>query len=333
MATNRLKPGPSTTRALRRRLRMWLDLAKVLSYDAQRFIQQSGVRRKTSHPPALAALITKQYHRIEKGLALPEPRPGFGESGIKELCVLVQEAVDRQICGNEVTLAVGALIGYTEFNLRHGIAQPTWIEAAVRAAADAGIVPSGSPTKNSACLADSATGHAGVDMIISRVSVRNFSQADVPDDVLERAVRAAQHAPCVCNRQAGRVHLIRDPSFKKVALAHQNGNRGFGQTAAVIAVVTADQSEMLEATERYQHWIDGGMFAQNFLLGVHAQGYGACPLNWSSSTAKDRSIRSALPFLGPSESIIMLIAVGSLKEDYQVARSARRPLSEVMKIV
>lgn len=330
---NSPSPRESIVRPLRKRLRMWADLAKVITYDAQRFVRHSGLLRKSKHPPSMAALITKQYHRIEKGLALPQPRAGFGESGIHELCMLIQEGLRKQTCRPEITLAVDALVGYRDFNLSHGIAPFPWLDATIKLAVDSGIAVTGTPVRPAATHPSLPTGNPGLDMIVGRTSVRDFSDAHVPDAVLEQAVLAAQHAPCVCNRQSGRIHLLRDEAARKTALAHQNGNRGFGHTASVIAVVTVDQAEMLEPTERYQHWIDGGMFAQNFLLGLHAQGYGACPLNWSSSVAKDRQIRKALSFLPASETIIMLIAIGSLKSDYHVARSARRQLSEVMKIV
>lgn len=320
-------------RRFRKRIRIWIDLIKVTSYDVRRFIRHSGLLRKSKHPPSMAALITKQYHRIEKGLALPQPRAGFGESGIQELCMLVQDGLRQGVCRSEIVLAVDALIGYRDFNLSHGISPFPWLDATIRLAADSGVTITGTPTRPGAALPAPRTGNPGLDMIVGRVSVRDFSDTYVPDVVLEQAVLAAQHAPCVCNRQSGRIHLLRSEAAKKIALAHQNGNRGFGHTASVIAVVTVDQAEMLEPTERYQHWIDGGMFAQNFLLGLHAQGYGTCPLNWSSSVAKDRQIRKALPFLPASETIIMLVAIGALKNEYQVARSARRPLSEVMKIV
>jgi len=267
----------SAVDSIRRRLRLWrrkvrlcLDLLNIFYYDIARFLRYSGVYRKYSHPQSLASLITKKYHRIEKGLALPQPRPGFGESGIRELCALVTQAIADDICRDEVILAIDALGGYRDFNQRHGIPPTFWLTRALKVAERVGIIITGSPVKAaSGCpILESSP----LDMILSRCSVRDFSGALVPDEVLLNAVRAAQHAPCVCNSQSGRVHLLHDKAVKEAALSYQNGNRGFGDIASVIAIITVDQSEMLEAAERYQHWIDGGMFAQNFLLGLHAQG-------------------------------------------------------------
>ena len=328
MNNNFIGKAKNFLRPFKNNARIGLDLCKVFSYDAFRFIRHSGVFSKKSKASSLGALITKQYHRIEKGLALPAPRPGFGESGIKELCVLINKAIAKGVCKNEVTLAVDALVGYRDFNLSHGIQPQQWLTMAVDAATRAGLPHTGNPVK-------SATEHSGdmMNMLLSRASVRDFSSAPVPEGVLQNAIRAAQHAPCVCNRQSGRIYLLRDKEIKDTALSYQNGNRGFGNTASAVAIITVDQAEMLEAAERYQHWIDGGMFAQNFLLGVHVQGYGTCPLNWSASVAKDRGIRKALGFIPQSETIIMLVAVGALKDEYKIARSERRPLSEIARFI
>jgi len=121
-------------------------------------------------------------------------------------------------------------------------------------------------------------------------------------------------------------------TLKQQMLACQNGNRGFGDTAPVVALVTVDLRNFLDASERYQGWIDGGLFAMNLLLGIHAQGYGACCLNWSALPAQDKAVRG-LGVIPPHESIIMMIAIGGLREKFKVARSPRRGIESVMKII
>lgn len=321
------KGGLSRTRRLRRFVRISLSVASSLSYDAWRFVRWSGIYRQRKNEASLAALITMQYHRIEKGLALPQPNPGFGEAGIKELCDLICETFAKNICLAESALAADAIFSYREFNLSHGLSPHPWIEAALAAARRAGLDPKANALKPGLAV-DSESSH--LDFLVSRTSVRQFSDSPVPDSVLDNAVLAAQHAPCVCNRQAGRVYLLKDEGVRKLALSFQNGNRGFGHSAPVVAIITIDQAEMVDPTERYQHWIDGGMFAQNFLLGIHAQGYGACPLNWSAPASRDASLRKSLGLIPKSETVIMMIAIGALSADYIVARSERRLKSQVV---
>nr|WP_246870418.1 nitroreductase family protein [Novosphingobium sp. SG707] len=166
----------------------------------------------------------------------------------------------------------------------------------------------------------------------SRHSVRHFSDAPVPDEVLTAAARAAQAAPCVCNRQASRVTFARDPQIRSKLLSCQNGNRGFGDTAPIVALITTDLRSFMEPSERYQAWIDGGLFAENLLLAFHAMGYGACPLNWSAMPGQDRQLR-ALDIVPESEQVIMMVAIGAPHEQSRVARSQRYDVRDVMRLL
>lgn len=306
------------------------QLMYMFYYDGYRYIRYSGVFSKKSSP-SLRALVTKRYHMIEKGLALPEPRPGFGKENVELLCKLTHELQKKKPNSNEILLTIDALESYRDFNLNNNILPDKHVIEIIDRIRESGVSRSGNAVRE--CGGGDSHQQYSLDLLMTRRSVRDFLVEEiVPDFILENAVRAAQQAPAVCNRQAGRIHLIKNTEMKKNALSFQNGNRGFGETASVIAIVTVDQAEMLEPTERYQHWIDGGMFAQNFLLAIHAQGYGACPLNWSAKVGADRAIRKKLGFIKKTESIIMLIAIGALKSSYKVARSERRPIDEVMKI-
>ncbi len=162
-----------------------------------------------------------------------------------------------------------------------------------------------------------------------RHSVRSFSGQPLPADALARAVQMAQKTPSVCNRQAGRVHVFTEPAARAAVLAHQTGNRGFGHEAEAILVVTADLGHLRGAGERNQVWIDGGMFALSIVYALHAQGIGTCMLNWSVEAPVDGALHHTAD-IPDNESIIMLIAVGSLPERFTVARSTRKRLDAVM---
>ena len=54
------------------------DLLPSVIYDAGRFVRHSGAGRRSAPGARLRALITIDYHKLEKGLALRHPRPGFG---------------------------------------------------------------------------------------------------------------------------------------------------------------------------------------------------------------------------------------------------------------
>jgi nitroreductase len=300
-------------------------------YDAMRFARFSGALQRQTSTAARKAEITKFYHMIEKGMALPAPRPGFGELAIQALCEKVHRAVADKIHDPEVRHAIDAIDGYRRFNEVQGVANPPWIGETLSAAARHGLVPDTEPVRAPRAPSP-ATAQDNLDFITSRHSVRHFSEEPVPEEVLAKAAMAAQSAPCVCNRQASRVYFARDPKMRRDLLACQNGNRGFGETAPVVAVITVDLRSFLNASERYQAWIDGGLFAMNLLLGFHAQGYGACCLNWSALPGQDRRLRK-LGVVPDWETVIMMVAVGGLRKEFAVARSERHALSDVMRLI
>jgi nitroreductase len=78
--------------------------------------------------------------------------------------------------------------------------------------------------------------------------------------------------------------------------------------------------------ERNQAWIDGGMFAMSFVLALHSLGLGTCCLNWSVEQKTDIALRAeaAIP---DSEVIIMLLAIGHIPPELNVAASVRQKFS------
>jgi nitroreductase len=87
----------------------------------------------------------------------------------------------------------------------------------------------------------------------------------------------------------------------------------------------------LDVEERYQPWIDGGMFAMSLCLALHDLGYGTCCLNWSKGPGTDKEMRSAAS-IPPSQQIIMLMGVGILKNEFNVARSYRPSVDQCLVI-
>ena len=164
----------------------------------------------------------------------------------------------------------------------------------------------------------------------TRFSIRDFSEKAVAIGLIEDAIRVAQKTPSVCNRQTSRVHVVRGAKKKRL-LECQNGNRGFGDLADTVLVVSSDLCSFCGVQERNQAFIDGGMFAMSLLLGLHYVGLGACALNWSVDREADQRLREFFS-IEDSECIVLLIAVGHLPEQFSVARSARKELEAIMRV-
>ena len=98
-----------------------ISLVRNGLYDYRRYWRHSHIRYSTLNETQLAALITKYYHMVEKGLALPEPRPGFGIASVNKLLSLVEEFVERFGFKQASIAALGTLEEYCEFNRNKGV--------------------------------------------------------------------------------------------------------------------------------------------------------------------------------------------------------------------
>lgn len=275
-----------------------------------------------------------RVHALEKGLALQERRPGFGKAKCRDLlgealrfqqlfgpdpvCLYVREVVERVLeyhteTGHTDPSLVGRFqsvkdaIGQTEvsFDERGGLHTVRKQEIASSLPPDA------------------------FQFFASRHSVRQFAEGEIPESSIREAARIAQRAPSVCNRQSCRLRYSTNPTVIAKALALQDGAGGFGDKAAAVFVVTSELGVFNRAGERNQGYVDGGLFAMTFALGMHALGFGTCFLNWSKTARQDRKLRWALK-IPDSEIIITLLAAGCLRGEFVVAASPRLPTNEVL---
>jgi nitroreductase len=148
--------------------------------------------------------------------------------------------------------------------------------------------------------------------------------------IVEATKRAQEAAPSVCNRQGGRVYAMTTETGRKAALSLQNGNRGWGHEAGVVLILTASQEHyVLMREERYQGFIDGGMWSQAVLMGLHSVGLAACPLNFDVPAAVDMAMRAKVG-IPKADTILMLVAVGHYPEEFVVASSPRKAIGDVL---
>ena len=163
---------------------------------------------------------------------------------------------------------------------------------------------------------------------LSRYSLREFRQVQVAPLLVERAISLAMKTPSVCNRQAWHVYHSDDQDTIKKALSYQEGNRGFGDQVPNLMIIAADLKAFMPGRERYQHWIDGGLFSMSLIYSFHSLGIASCCLNWSQSPSNDLKLRSAFN-IRPNDTVVMMLAFGYPHEESQVCVSARRPLEEI----
>ncbi|QCO58130.1 nitroreductase family protein (plasmid) [Pseudorhodobacter turbinis] len=294
--------------------------------DLTRFLRWSHKGRQDRHAAQTEYAILKQYHGIEKGLSLKEPRPGFGQEKIKDLLVRIDTyEKDPAHKPAVVKAAIGSLLDYRTFNRTHDVSQlwlDRWLEARSSQQIEHAERDGGVEHVTRAAILEKTAG-VTENFFMSRHSIRNFSGGEVPFDDIERAANIARKTPSVCNRQGPRSHCFMNASK---ALKLQSGNAGFGHQASRALVITSDIQAYSSVGERHQAYIDGGLYAMSIVYALHALGYGSCMLAWNQTMQKNAKARTKLG-IPDNEVIIMMIAVGTLPDELVVANAYRRPVS------
>ncbi|WP_426120422.1 nitroreductase family protein [Kocuria sp. LHG3120] len=287
--------------------------------DSIRYIKYSTpLRREMLRSIAgknLEAQITKDYHRIEKGLSLPSPKRPFGADATSRLkLALSNKSLSRTQPEDDYTrFAHDAMESLSRFNST----------AEIDDLVSPKLEDIGSPNLSHQ---DVAT------FFETRRSVRNFDpSASIPTEVIREATRLAGLSPSVCNRQSCKTYYFAGRRNIDRILKHQAGNRGFGHTAQGIFVVTSDMQMFGGSGERNQSWIDGGLFAMSLVLALHGLGVGTCMLNWSKRNKASRFLRAEAS-IPDNENVIALIAVGYPDKNARVARSPRRAIENILSI-
>lgn len=253
--------------------------------------------------------MTKDYHRIEKGLAFASPKRPFGADAKSRLEFAMSSPGWRTSNGYS-QYVVDALDALNDWNKEGRISDIASIEAK-----HLGRVR--------------LTESDAQSFFTTRRSVRAFQPERVPPTTdIAKAVELAINTPSVCNRQAWRAHYYVGSDARRV-LSHQKGNRGFGDTIPAVIVVTVDAQLFSGSGERNQRWVDGGLFAMTLVWALHAINLSTCMLNWSRSNQDSDALRHAAG-IPPSEDVVVLIAVGYPVDGHRVARSARRGVAEVL---
>lgn len=319
--------------SFKEKIRFKLRILRNYRYDFQRFLRWSTTESKFVSQIQKKALIIKEYHRVEKALALPNPRVPFGLVLVKDLMVLLEEYVSEYPVDDIVVTSVSVLSEYFKFHHDRGFNDMDLNGRFEQLKAKMVFNVQDCSQGGSIDLTKEAILSKGqVDLrafFEARFSIRHFSDKDVDAKTIEQAILMARKTPSVCNRQSSKVHLYSNKNDILELLQFQNGNAGFREQVNKLLIVTSDLQNFLNIGERYQCWIDGGMFAMSVIYALHSLGLGTCCLNWSVEFGADKDIRSRAG-IPDSETIIMLIAVGHLPDKFKVARSIRKQLKEYM---
>lgn len=298
---------PKTARPLAQRMYWRMALLADQWADARRY-RRFAMAGETAEGRVrgihLEAQLTRDYHRVEKGLALPAPRRPFGRDRLARLDTLLARTDNDH--GHYVDLARGARDALVSWNA------------------------GGDPRDAVAPHLDRERRLDSIDTLFqTRRSVRDFADQEVDEALLLRAAELAGSSPSVCNRSPWRLRYYRGSEAQEV-LEYQNGNGGFRSTVPAAALVSVELGWFAGPRERNQAFIEGGIFATSLMLALHGSGLDTCMLNLSQTTEEADRLRRAIG-MPASEAPIMMLAIGYGREGHRVARSPRRSMEEIVR--
>lgn len=115
---------------------------------------------------------------------------------------------------------------------------------------------------------------AALENIMTRTSIRQYTDQPVDNEKVETMLRAGMAAPTAVNAQPWHFVVVNDKA-KLGELAAANPRAGMLQTAPLAIVVCGDLTKTMEGPGQ-QFWIqDCSAATENILLAAHAQGLGA----------------------------------------------------------
>lgn len=107
-----------------------------------------------------------------------------------------------------------------------------------------------------------------LEKIMTRTSIRKYQEKAVPDDAVEKLLRAAMAAPTAVNRQPWHFVVVTNAEMQE-----QLGGRS--KDAPLTIVVCGDMDKAMEGAAR-DYWVqDCSAATENLLLAAHALGLGA----------------------------------------------------------
>ena len=303
---------------------------KAFLEDGERLVALSGALGCDTKGKMLAQLIMS-YHVVEKGLAMPARRLGFGKGAVRATMQAVDGFEKRYGTGERQAEHAAAVI--RTYRAIHegwpGKAEDEsfWREVDSFAARHPGPAGAGGAHwPREAYLREKESAFPA--FAASRHSVRNYGPGSIPPERLRSAVALAATAPSACNRQYVRVHCVEDKRQMETLLSLQNGNRGFGNLADKLLVVTADLEGLAGANERNDLFTNGGIFLMNLSYALHYHGVAHCILNCSGGTEQNSAIRKVLS-IKYSENVVAILTCGEIPEEFDLAESPRKDVSEL----
>lgn len=320
-------------RFIRSQYNIRVKLKKAYLNDFDRYVRYSEIKSADTNQKLIGKII-RRYHVIEKGLTMPETRIGFGEKAIAELCKDCIDYYNKKydLDDEQYLHAISVIFEYEEFHKNFSYKLKNEIIQYIQKIKEISKIQIGSSQyKTTYDEYFKFSNSPFMEFSQSRYSVRNYTDLDVPVNLIYDSLEIARKTPSACNRQGWRTYVFTNQKQILEILDVQGGNRGFGHLTNKLIVICAEIGVFTGIGERNQAFIDGGMFAMNLLYSLHFHKIATCILNCSNSIEKDLKLR-ALCNIKESEVFIAMISCGIPPQKFNLTISKRYEIKKTNKV-
>lgn len=285
---------------------------------------------KRNQKEKLAELMVSN-HVLEKGITMPGRRLGFGYETVRNVIGKCGKYIkDYSPNHIEIQCTIDILQQYYDLHVDNHFELPDDIVEGIQDVLKCKLYDTQLCYETTRSEFFAPTDNFK-DFAHSRHSVRWYSDEKVSDETIVNAIRLAQTAPSACNRQGTRVYVVTTEDKKKAVLELQNGNRGFGNLADRILLITADMG-FWKCENRTSAFLDAGIFTMNLLYALHYYGICACTLNAHLSIKNQKKLKRIVNY-SEGELPAVFIAIGNAPERFMVTGSQRVEREAIYKIV
>ena len=309
-----------------------LEGLKVFMCDLLFFLRNSRVvswhvdEKEKSRTSLIAG-----YHIIEKGLAMPNRRLGFGQKGVLSLINMCKAYANKYGCDDEQLKAALSIIKAYDILHKDNCYQ---LDTKLQKEMDEVLaMVAVEPVKQFEFTKEQFFSKVDApfdEFALSRHSTRHFN-GEVTIADIRRAIELAQCAPSACNEQPTRVYVVTDKSKVEEIMDLQQGNRGFGHLIDNVIVLTVKYMGCHKYSWRYTPFIDSGIYTMNLLYALHFNKIGAIPLIWLNTYKRNKQLRLLLS-IPEYEVPCVIIGVGNVDETTVCPASPRNNIDYILKV-
>lgn len=278
--------------------------------------------------------VIQQAHKLEKGLSIREPRRLWGYDNARKLVDFISDEMTknpRDIVA--LNIGLGVLKAYVSNKMKLGDPEEqnrvgsllSYIYGkGVRLPEEECSIYGGTlPIKRSDILVN----YNEVSLLfLTRHSVRDFEDTPIENEKLERAINLALRAPSACNRQPTKIYVISGKDRENIGSDNSYHADKY--------LILTGQMKAFSIPELNDWIVSTSVFAGYLSLALHAVGIGSCIFRKDIvRQSKYNELLKSFCKIPNDEQIILEMAVGNYKEEFNVPVSYRRKASDITRFI